>query len=328
MNNCADANLKRLCSEYADTLPCCSAIATAKAPFRERAKVLWGRADCLDLFVLKDQLLKSDNLKIKASGLCMYPALKKGDILKITPAKANNLEIGDIPVYRSRDRLYAHRVVDKQVINGEQFIITRADTARVAGDNKTGQAVPEKDILGKIKEIERGEKIFSPHRKPATAGEEFFYKTAKVRKTLTGLIERLFQAALIQAQSLRLYAALGKIITVKLKRQFSFELAVPFSNPGLNRAYRYIRLADNQTIDCPDFKKAQNFHLVMKINNRPIGCLSFLNRPQPCPYPGVWLSDAYVRWRYRKLGLEAILKSRAEQFLKGRKVNNAPALSG
>ena len=319
---CSDSNLKKLCSEYSDILPCCDDVTPRVKRFRDRGKILWGKADCVDLFESKDELLKTNYFKFKTASWCMFPVLKKGDILKITSAKIDDIKISDIPVYRSQDKLYAHRVVDKQVIDGKKFIITRSDGSGGLGSNKNGDKVSEENILGKIEEVKRGRKLFSTKRREATVWDNFLYKKTITSLKLIALLKEILETILIKIQSFNFYEVFAKKLALRMKPHFNFELAIPFANERLNRLYNYIPLKDNKRIDFSMLKEAKNFRLVMKSNNRPIGCVSFLNRPGSCPYKGFWVGDFYIRLRYRRLGFDLILLRKAEDILKKEGVDN------
>lgn len=320
-SSCADNVFEKLCAKYADTLPCCDGIATAEPRFRDRAKILWGRADCVDLFELKDDLLKTKNPKFKTKSLCMYPVLRKGDILKIASAKIEDIKIGDIPVYRSRDRLYAHRAVDKKIIDGKQFIITRPDTSVKLDDSRDGEKVSGEDILGKIEKVQRGRKIFSPEKRPATVRDRCLYMKIKVFSRLTAFSEKALKAILTKIQSLKVYGVLGRKLTARMKSRLNFELAVPFSNERLNRLYNYIPLK-HKRVDFSRLKQAKTFHLVMKFNNIPVGCISFLRKPNECPYQGFWIADVYIRLRYRGLSFDSFLLGKTEEICNELEIDN------
>lgn len=313
---CGDSKLKRLCSEYSDMLSCCNAVVSRSTRFRDRSKIMWGKADCLDLFEFKNELLKTKHFKFKAASWCMFPVLKKGDVLKVKSVRAEDIKIGDIPVYRGSDRLYAHRIVDKQIIDGKEYVITKADRSRDIGDIERGEKIPREEILGIIKEVKRGGKIFSTEKRKMTIWTRFLYKKAIILLKLKTLLEIILETILTKIQSFKFYKVLAKKLTENMKLRLNFELALPFFNEKLNRVYNYLSLKENKKIDFYKFKKANIFHLVMKFNNIPIGCVSFLNRPRSCPYKGFWICDVYIRFRYREMGFNLILLKKAKEILK------------
>ena len=313
---CRDNDLKKLCSEYSDTLPCCDAVAPGNNRFRDRGKILWGKSDCLDLFEFKEELLKAEHFRFKTVSWCMFPVLKKGDILKVKTTCPEDIKIGDIPTYRKGDKLYAHRIVDKQIIDGKQVIITRPDSSRDFGNSKNGEKVSEEDILGKIEEVKRGRKIFSTKRRKATNRDKFLYKKAVISFRLAASFKKNLETILIKFQTFSFYKIIGKKLATRITPNLNFELLIPFSYNKLNQLYNHIPLKDDKKIDFSKVKEAKIFHLVMKFKNTPMGCVSFLNRPEKCPCKDLCISDFYIRLRYRKLGFDSILLKRLKEILK------------
>ena len=321
---CQDSDLKRLCSEYANLSQHCENITGVnnQPRFRERRKILEGSNELVDLYELKDELLKTKGFKFKAAGWCMFPVLKKGDILKVEPVRIEDIKIGDIPVYRSQANLLAHRIVDKRIIEGKQFIITRADSSTTENrDSENANKVPPENLLGRIVEVRRGGKAFSTEKRKTTSWDKLLYKKTMACLSLTTLFKETLETTLTKIQSFKVYAALGRKFTAGLKPYLDFELAIPFSNAILNRIYTYKRLDDTE-IDISMLTKAKVFHLVMKFNNASLGCVTFLNKPHPCPYKGFWISDIYIRLRYRRLGFESILLEKAEGVLRRIEIYN------
>lgn len=310
---CADFKFQGLCSGYSSLLPCCNSIDSQAKRFKERAKILWGRSDCVDLFRLKHELLESKLFKFRAVSRCMFPVLKKGDILKITPVRIEDIKIGDIPVYRKGNRLYSHRVVGKKLIGEKEYILTRADTSesRAPAAGAEAEKVCGEEILGKISVIRRGRKTFSTQKKKVTAGEKFLFKWDKMYAKNMKIFRKARDNSLAKIQSLRLYSWVGKIIVKKLEPGINFQLLIPAKSKL--EIYEYYPLEKN---DVSNLKDYENFHILMKVREVPIGCVTFSNKTKHCPQGGFWLSDIYIRSRYRAIGFESILVNRAQEFLK------------
>ncbi len=54
----------------------------------------------------------------------------------------------------------------------------------------------------------------------------------------------------------------------------------------------------------------------MESKSGPIGYINFLSRPKGCPYEGLWISDIFIRTRYRGAGFGTILMEKASVLLK------------
>ncbi|MFH1492655.1 MAG: GNAT family N-acetyltransferase [Candidatus Omnitrophota bacterium] len=309
---CQDSKLSQLCCEYSDLLPCCNALIPRGKRFRDRAKILWGKVSFLDLFELKKELLKTDYFKFKTTSWCMFPVLKKGDTLKIESCSLNDLKIGEIPVYRRNNRLYSHRIVDKHILEGKERIITRPDTAKVR-KGLLQEELEEEDLLGKVREVERDKKRFPLEKREANFWERFLYTRHKLSLALLKLLSRVSMKTLTCIQSLWIYRWLGKKLIKRLEHNIDFQLATP-SRHKLE-IYEYTPLEKRDNFRPREYK---NFHIIMKLKDTPIGCVTFLNRDKDCPYTGFWLAELWIRLRYRGLGLESFLVNRAQDFLRER----------
>ncbi|UCC95788.1 MAG: nucleotidyltransferase family protein [Candidatus Omnitrophota bacterium] len=311
---CQDTYLKDLCSQYWRILPCCDAAASRDNPSREQNKILQRKAHCVDLFELKGLLLESGKFTFKAMSWSMFPVVKKGDTLKISPARIEDIRRGDIAVYRKQDRLYSHRVVDKQNINGKQFIITRADSAVIL-DSLHQERIAADNILGKIVSIKRGKRSFPLAPRKATFWEKSLYRKTKAHSNVATMTKRILGAILTKMQSFHFYEMFGSKFIRKLTPRIHFEIAVPFSQKILSRVYDCNILESTDSIIFSKLKQAKTFYLAIKLNNTPIGQVSFLNRKAPCPHKGCWLNELSIRARFRKLGFERILLEKAKEVL-------------
>lgn len=312
---CKDKKLIEVCSEYVETLPSCEFFKDRHRPPKDKsleaAKILRGRFNCVDLFGLKEELLKTNCFTFRPISWCMFPALQRGDIAKVEHIAAKDIKAGDIPVYRKDGRLFAHRAIGKKMIGGKAHIITRPDMANDKNASETEETVPEEDILGKIVNVRRHKKIFSTNRKKATIFEWVVYigsiLSAKARAFLTS--SPISCMAAIQFS--RPYMCVAKKIVGLFEKEISFSIVMP-SRSGLG-IYEYRSFED---IDMSRLNECWNFHVLLKLKKQPVGYITFLNRPRGCPHKGVWWSGGYIRLRYRGTGLGKILLSRSEEFLK------------
>ena len=296
---------------YSDTVPPCDAIKKRGRCTKDRGKILWGRANCMDLFELREEFLKTGCFKFKVTSWCMFPVLKKGDMLNVEYAGAEDMKAGDVPAYRSGDKLYAHRIVGKKVIDGKNYIITRPDGGSDANDAVRGEKISEEDILGRVKEIRRGKKSFSAERRKISGWDRLLYKKTELETKSIKFFLNTFNKTFAKIQSAGLYGYIAAKLGKKFKHNINFQLATP--HQGRLKTYEYTSL-EKKKIDIPDLKKYKDFHILMKLKNTPVGCATFLNRPPSCPHKGLWLADVYIRIRYRQMGFEAILTRRAKEF--------------
>jgi hypothetical protein len=88
----------------------------------------------------------------RAQGTCMFPAIRRGDVLRIRSCEAEDVVVGDIAVCRRPEYLFAHRVIGTGGHEGRAYVVTRPDRSRQAADDPTFQD----DLLGVVVGIERG----------------------------------------------------------------------------------------------------------------------------------------------------------------------------
>lgn len=120
------------------------------------------------LFELGKILAEKGVVKFRVQGTCMYPCLREGDVLRVEPKNAKEIDIGDIAVYRRCARLFAHRAVNKGNNAGLEYIITRPDMARHGDDGQ----IFDKDILGIVAYVERRGKVLDTIKKDYTLLEK------------------------------------------------------------------------------------------------------------------------------------------------------------
>ena len=110
------------------------------------------------LIDLAEVLLEDNNtLSIRMYGLSMYPALQHGDTGLIKKCFPDEVKKGDVVVWRSGDRLVAHRLVTCERKEDGWCLLTR-------GDNNLLDDSPftEKELAGKLISFERNGKTYAP----------------------------------------------------------------------------------------------------------------------------------------------------------------------
>ncbi|HSR30026.1 MAG TPA: hypothetical protein VLY63_05625 [Anaerolineae bacterium] len=107
--------------------------------------------DGVEVYELGKELMSlGASLQLEVRGWSMYPFLKDKDVVEIAPVRMAEIDIGDIVVFRSEDRLLAHRVVG--VVSDEKGFCLR-----VRGDSfrQEDPPVKETNLIGKITAVHR-----------------------------------------------------------------------------------------------------------------------------------------------------------------------------
>ena len=286
---------------------------------KKRHKILWGRADCVDLFALKEDILQKECFDFKAVSWCMFPVMQKGDHIKVENTDIRRIKAGDIPVYRSGGQLYAHRAIGRESVNGKEFIITRPDMAGDTGNTKGAERVPVENVLGKISRIRRGERSFSIEKRRAIVLDRFRYAKVMVLSRARTMFDHALLKILTFMQAQRLYRKLGRAIVSRLKNDISFKLVIPASKRLNIYSYRPLDKADVSELD-----GCGMFHIMIKLKDDPVGYATFLNSPEDSPRKGIRLSEVYLRLRYREIGFDEILLKRSMEFTEFKNSENIP----
>jgi signal peptidase I len=102
----------------------------------------------------EDLLTDGYQVRIKASGLSMFPFISTGDRITISPPK--DLTIGDIIVFNRGGQMVAHKLVKVFEKNGTRYYLTRGDSSL-----RLDQPITAGEILGKVTGIERARLSFA-----------------------------------------------------------------------------------------------------------------------------------------------------------------------
>jgi len=97
---------------------------------------------------------KGASFRFQGKGFSMYPFIKDGDVLTITPVQGSAPGFGDVVVFTHPDtgKLIIHRVIGKRT----DSYLTKGDNAP-EGDGLISRAF----ILGRVTKVERNGKLIS-----------------------------------------------------------------------------------------------------------------------------------------------------------------------
>jgi len=142
---------------------------------------------------LAGEVLRSfGNLHLKVTGSSMLPAVWPGDTLVIERVASHEVRQGDIALFRRERRIFAHRVVGKNVDPGGETILTRGDSMP-----QCDPPVPNSDLLGRVCFILRDGKQRKPARalrlseRAAAAGFRCSPVAARVFVRVHGMLQKL-----------------------------------------------------------------------------------------------------------------------------------------
>ena len=98
-------------------------------------------------------------LKLRANGVSMLPTLWPGDLLTVESVRLEQVEPGEIVLYMRQGRFFVHRIVSKNCMQDEAFLVTRGDCM-----SENDPPVKSGELLGRITEVRRSGSNFMPAR--------------------------------------------------------------------------------------------------------------------------------------------------------------------
>jgi signal peptidase I len=95
---------------------------------------------------VSDVLLRFANVRVRIASRSMAPTLLPGDEIIVEPASIDDLRAGDLILFRWREQLICHRLVD---VSGDA-VVTRGDAASAGGER-----TDRDQVLGKVVKIRK-----------------------------------------------------------------------------------------------------------------------------------------------------------------------------
>jgi signal peptidase I len=101
--------------------------------------------------VALDVLKKFGRLRLRAWGQSMLPSVWPGDVLTVKRCRPEQLQRGNIVLYRRGERLFIHRVTSIQEADGKGWVVTQGDATP-----HPDPPVAASEVLGCVIYIARG----------------------------------------------------------------------------------------------------------------------------------------------------------------------------
>ena len=253
-------------------------------------------------------LADRDGVTFRAQGTCMYPTIRRGDVLRIQSRLAANVRVGDIAVCRVPDFLFGHRVIAKGERDGRAYIVTRPDRARAAGDAPTF----DENLLGVVITIERNGKQVPPHPTAYPWLAPWYFAARLVLTELQPRVLDGLMTALSRIQDSAPYRRMAGGLLALAHPRVSYTLQLPF-NSELDGVYRPL---------APD-----EFDVRMEWQGRAVERWTLALRLSDARQPAAWatfaregdqawrVEESYVRVRCRGAGLDDALMRQAKVIL-------------
>lgn len=129
---------------------------------------------------------KGADFRFTATGISMYPTIRKGDIITISPLNGAEPVSGDVVAFRHPESgmLIVHRIIHED-----------SDTFMAKGDNvpEPDELVPKANLLGVITRVEReGSSLLWPDIRSAPGSARIFFRAQygfmKLKKSVCCMI--------------------------------------------------------------------------------------------------------------------------------------------
>lgn len=264
------------------------------------------------------ELAARGKLKFVASGTCMYPTVRPGDVLSVEPRAAGKVAVGDVLVFRRGTNLFGHRTVEVGQTQGRSFVITQPDRSSTP-DN---EAVWEEDVIGIAPSAERRGRWVSlrpPRERPGAVRGALL--AAKLRTIESEpRLRTAAIAALGRLQSQPVYGNVVRRVAAGRLAGVAYRVRLPLAGGRsrmLSRELSVEKAVNGGMAAVAARPDGAHWTLVATLppDDRPIGLVTYAARPPECPFPGWSRERGFVRARYRGLGLEQRLIAQASRVI-------------
>jgi len=256
-------------------------------------------------------LAENGRVVFRASGYCMYPNVKHGDLLLVEPRRLYQIEIGDVAVFRRGGSFYAHRTIEKGEDALGPYLVTKPDQSTEGHDDISRDA----DLLGIVRGIQRGKRNLKPilrnHKPSKVRFLAFRLRVSQWRLIFMKQMQNWFSWML----SLRIFRSLFRLLFVLRQLDLRYSIHIPAK---LGSLPLFQKLFDNEFETFrlgPAGNPVEQWKIVLQVNKQRGASLEFAFRPPGCPYEGWWLAAVEGRRRYRSIGLLDALFQKAERIL-------------
>ncbi|MEI6347743.1 MAG: signal peptidase I [Bacteroidota bacterium] len=154
-----------------------------------------------ELHELIDELLTDNKwVKLKVGGYSMFPFFKNGEIITIKKCPASELVIGDVVVFKIRDKWIAHRLIKIQLIDNKKILITKGDSCK-----KIDSKFAEECIIGKVVS-------FSKNHQPKSLETKYYKIIGRIMAQFSTIVTPFIVALLwLVLRVMRVYKSIKNV---------------------------------------------------------------------------------------------------------------------
>lgn len=248
----------------------------------------------------------------RASGTCMYPGVRPGDLLRIEPRTVRQIEIGEIAVFRRDGRFFAHRAIAAGEDARGPYIVTRPDRSSDGSDDPSH----DRELLGVVKCIERKGRLLGTARNSCGLWARAYHLCClTLIEWREGACARLSRPLSVVQQT-GLYRLTARFWFARTNRVLDYVVHAPLhSQPDSPFLQKFAgREVDAFNLDANGHVPEQ-WTLTLRVAGRTAAFLAFSRSSRERSDEGWRLTEAHTRIRYRGTGVEEKLFQKAEEIL-------------
>jgi len=258
--------------------------------------------------VLADQA----KTQFRSQGSCMYPSIKSNDTLFIESRSIQDVKVGDIAVFRRFGQLLGHRTIGKGEDKGGAYIVTRPDRSTHGNDGPTYSD----NILGIVVKIDRRGHEQSIEPKPLKG----YSKVQVLFWEWWNLEARPYLIKNVEVvQKFGVYNKITSLYLTLVKRRLIYNVRMPLKPMQTHDLYRNFSPEEfdvNKVVQKGSPVAEWTLTLFLIEKRYPIAWITIIRHPENCPLGEGWyIADLFVRIRYRGIGFEKQLVSKAKNIL-------------
>jgi len=306
---CQNKARQEVCKRFQNCVPCCEDISKVY-PCVSQSSVNPNELFIADIFDWVKPVAANNLLKLRSHGVCMYPYLRPGDVLCIQAKTTDQIQVGEVAVFKKGDYLCAHRTISRGILKDKPYIVTRSDRAEECDDGP----IFGEDILGVVSDVERkGKKADKEAPRTRAMSSNIYLKWHILKKKFLAVTIRCISPV----QRNRVYRKISQFWFVISRKNINLSIRVPLNLKINSKFYQEATLKDLKLFlsETSNLRAIAAWSMVASVDSKFAGVISFLHKPQDCPFSGWWIVDLTVRIRYRGLGLEERLLNEAEAIL-------------
>lgn len=258
------------------------------------------------------ELADRRKVSFRTHGTCMYPCIRPGDLLTVESRTIEQINVGEIVVFRRGDTLFSHRAISAGTSHQGIYIVTRSDRA---GETNDGPLYAE-DILGVVISVRRGNANQPLDPQPLrglvslyAAGSEF--RDRRLRPLGLRILKWM--------QKLSWYRSVSRIWIERYCRDPKFVVRVPLGPRQSHDLYRRFPADEfdpGQLLWRGEPPARWALDLYLNGERTASGMITIVRHPDNCPRgSGWWAEERKTRLLYRGTGLEDALFDEAGRIL-------------